>query len=306
MGALIDGQWTEQGFPTDAAGRFIRAPTTIRQRITADGSSGFGPEAGRYHLYVSWACPWAHRTMIVRALKKLESAISVSVVDALMGSDGWVFTRDPGGTLDDVNGAARLRDIYVLSDPKFTGRVTVPVLWDKRGRTIVNNESREIIRMLDSEMDAIADASVCLCPPDLAADIDQTIDAIYEPVNNGVYRAGFARSQQAYEDAVTTLFEALDHWDRHLSAQRYLCGARLTEADICLFTTLLRFDLVYHGHFKCNLRRIEDYPNLSGFVRDVYQTPGVAATCNFDHIKRHYYQSHESVNPRAIASNPVA
>ncbi len=300
MGALVDGQWLQTGFPTDESGRFVRAPTTIRGRISSDGSTEFPAESGRYHLYVAWACPWAHRTMIVRALLGLDDAITVSVVDPFMGDDGWAFTGSPGSTLDELNSTKLLREIYLLSDPKFTGRVTVPVLWDKTAKTIVNNESREIIRMFGEHMRGVSGADIDLCPDALRAEIDETIDAFYEPVNNGVYRSGFAKSQEAYEGAVTTLFEALDRWDEHLSTRRYLCGAQLTEADVCLFTTLVRFDLVYHGHFKCNVRRIQDYRHLWGFVRDVYQTRGVAATCHFDHIKRHYYQSHESVNPTRI------
>ncbi|MFT3767444.1 MAG: glutathione S-transferase family protein [Minicystis sp.] len=306
MGRLVEGRWTTEWYKPDAAGRFVRESASFRDRITADGSSGFPAEAGRYHLYVSLACPWAHRTLIVRALRKLDDAISISVVDPFMAEHGWTFSDAPGAIRDAVNGADHLHQIYVKARPDYTGRVTVPVLWDKQRGTIVNNESREIIRMLDTEMGALGDPAVNLCPAPLREEIDRTIDAIYTPVNNGVYRAGFATTQKAYDDAVVELFAALDHWEGVLSQRRYLCGDTLTEADVCLFTTLLRFDPVYHGHFKCNLRRIADYPSLWGFVRDVYQTPGVAGTCNLDHIKQHYYRSHETINPtRIVPRGPI-
>ena len=300
MGRLVDGKWTTAPQPVDDSGRFARTKTSFRDRITADGSSGFPAEVGRYHLYVAWACPWAHRALICRALKGLEQAVSISVVDPFMGDDGWRFSDAPGCIPDTVNGKKYLRDVYTLAKPDYTGSVTVPVLWDKQRQTIVNNESRQVLRMLDTEMDAIGDATVNLCPVDKRAEIDAVIDAIYEPVNNGVYRAGFARTQEAYDEAVGALFPALDAWNARLDKQRFLCGDRLTEADICLFTTLYRFDPVYYVHFKCNVRRIVDYPALWGFVRDVYQTPGVAGTCNLEHIKRHYYSSHGDVNPRRI------
>jgi putative glutathione S-transferase len=300
MGRLVEGRWTTEWYTPDAKGRFVRGETSFRGRITADGSSGFPAAKGRYHLYVSLACPWAHRTLIARALKKLEEAVSVSVVDPLMGDRGWVFGEGPGCAPDTVNGAEALWQVYTAARPDYTGRVTVPVLWDREQKTIVNNESREILRMLDTEMDAFGDASVTLCPEGRSAEIDRTIDALYQPVNNGVYRAGFATTQTAYDEAVTELFAALDVWDALLGGRRYLVGDLLTEADVCFFTTLVRFDAVYHGHFKCNLRRIVDYPHLSGYLRDIYQTPGVAETCNFDHIKQHYYRSHESINPTRI------
>jgi putative glutathione S-transferase len=236
----------------------------------------------------------------MRALRGLESAIGVSVVDPLMGDDGWVFTDAPGTQPDTVNGAQFLRDIYLKADVKYTGRVTVPVLWDKVRGTIVCNESREVMRMLDVELDDLAERGPTLAPPELLQSIDEVLDAIYNPINNGVYRAGFAKKQEAYDEACTGLFAALDRWEDHLGRERYLCGDRMTEADIALFTTLLRFDLVYYSHFKCNLRRVQDYPNLFGFLRDVYQTPGVAETCNLDHIKRHYYWSQVNVNPSRI------
>jgi glutathionyl-hydroquinone reductase len=300
MGRLVDGKWTTAPQPVDDSGRFARTTTSFRDRITADGSSGFPAEAGRYHLYVAWACPWAHRTLICRALKGLEEAIGISVVDPFMGDDGWWFSDAPGCIPDTVNGKRYLRDIYTLARPDYTGSVTVPILWDKTTRTIVNNESREVLRMLDVEMDAIGDATVNLCPADLRGEIDALIDDIYQPVNNGVYRAGFAQNQEAYEEAVDALFPALDRWNARLDKQRFLFGDRLTEADICLFTTLYRFDAVYYVHFKCNVRRIVDYPALWGYVRDIYQTPGVASTCKLDHIKQHYYRSHGDLNPRRV------
>jgi putative glutathione S-transferase len=306
MGRLVEGRWTTEWYKPDAAGRFVRESASFRDRLTADGSSGFPAEAGRYHLYVSLACPWAHRTLLVRALKGLTEAITVSVVDPFMAEHGWTFSTGPGCVPDTVNGAAYLHEIYTRARPDYTGRVTVPVLWDKRRGVIVNNESREIIRMLDTEMDAVGDPSVSLCPPALRAEIDGVLDAIYAPINNGVYRAGFAATQAAYDEAVVEVFAALDHWDAVLAGRRYLCGATLTEADVCLFTTLVRFDAVYHGHFKCNLRRVADYPNLGGYVRDVYQTPGVAGTVDQGHIKQHYYRSHEGINPtRIVPRGPI-
>jgi putative glutathione S-transferase len=300
MGLMVDGKWTTDWYKSDSKGRFKRPETKFRNPVTADGSSGFKAEAGRYHLYVSHACPWAHRTMIMRKLKKLEDAISVSIVDHFMGDDGWVFSENPGTIPDTVNNKQFLREIYQLADSNYSGRVTVPVLWDKQEKTIVNNESREILRMLDTEFDAVADSSANYAPAALLDKIDETQTAIYEPINNGVYRSGFATTQAAYEEAVTQLFDALDHWDSVLETQRYLCGDVITEADWCLFTTLVRFDPVYVGHFKCNLRRIVDYPNLWNYIKELYQVPGVAETCNFDHIKRHYYESHTGINPTGI------
>jgi putative glutathione S-transferase len=297
---LVEGKWVKERDQEDKEGQFVRPSTTFRNQVTVDGSSGFKAEAGRYHLYVSLACPWAHRTLIMRQLKGLTDAISLSVVDPLMLDEGWEFSDAPGCIPDTVNQARYLRDIYTLAEPKFTGRVTVPVLWDKAKQAIVNNESREIIRMFDTEFGAVAQSDADLCPAEQRDAIDAVIDAIYQPINNGVYRAGFATQQAAYERAVTELFEALDHWEQVLNGQRFLCGDRLTEADICMFTTLLRFDAVYHGHFKCNLRRIIDYPNLWGYLRDIYQYPGVKETCNLDHIKHHYYVSHTKVNPTGI------
>ncbi len=304
MGMLIDGVWTtENHFPTDESGEFQRKPTTFRDRITADGSSGHPAVAGRYHLYVSWACPWAHRTLIVRALRGLEDVLPVSYVDAFMGEDGWHFSERNGSTPDGVFGKEFLREVYVEADPEFTGRVTVPVLFDTETGTIVNNESTEIIRMLN---DAFGEGlakhpEVDLCPADLREASDAMRERIYHRFNNGVYRAGFARSQKAYEQAAGEVFDVLDELEEILADQRYLVSDdRITEADLCAFTTLLRFDPVYNTHFKCNLRRVADYPHLSGYLRDLYQTPGVAGTVHLEQIKEHYYRSHESVNPSRI------
>ncbi len=300
LGMLVKGQWMTEREQEDTQGRFLRPSTTFRDQITADGSSGFKAESDRYHLYVSWACPWAQRTAIMRQLKGLESAITLSAVDPVMGEEGWFFSDYPGSIPDTVNQTKYLREVYLKVEPDYTGRVTVPVLWDKHTHSIVNNESREIIRMLDTEFGAIAQKDTSYYPEDLRSQIDQTIDAIYQPINNGVYRAGFATKQSAYEEAVTELFDALDHYEQVLSQQRYLCGDRLTEADICMFTTLLRFDAVYYSHFKCNLRRIADYSNLWNYVKDIYQHPEIKSTCHLDHIKLHYYKSHPNVNPTGI------
>ena len=300
MGQLVDGKWTTDRTPRSAKGVFQRAEAGIRDWVTADGSSGFKAEPGRYHLYVSHACPWAHRTLIFRKLKKLEDAISVSVVDWHMTGDGWHFSERDGAIPDPVFGATFLRDVYVASHPNFTGRVSVPVFLDKKEKRIVNNESSEIIRMLNSEFNKIGDPSVDYYPEDLRKEIDAINPRIYDTVNNGVYKCGFAGSQEAYEEAFDALFATLDHVEGVLAHRRYLAGDRLTEADWRLFTTLIRFDAVYHGHFKCNLRRIEDYPNLSNYLRELCQVPGVAETVNMFHIKWHYYHSHTSINPLGI------
>ncbi|MGK7921248.1 MAG: glutathione S-transferase family protein [Trichodesmium sp.] len=301
LGILVDGKWISEREQEDSQGRFIRPTTTFRNKITADGSSGFKAEIGRYHLYISWACPWAHRTAIMRKLKGLEEAIGLSVVAAVIDQNSWEFSDcEPGSIPDTVNNHSYLWQLYLQAHSDYSGRVTVPVLWDKQTNTIVNNESREIIRMFDTEFNSIAKNDVNLCPEDLHDAIEKTMDTIYQPINNGVYRAGFAGSQFAYEEGVKDLFAALDYWDNILSKQRYLCGDRLTEADICMFTTLLRFDLVYYVHFKCNLRHLWDYPNLGNYLKDIYQHPGIKETCNFDHIKRHYYMSHPKVNPTRI------
>ena len=307
MGLLVDGVWKDQWYDTKASGgRFVRSDSTFRNWVTPDGrpgpsgEGGFAAAPGRYHLYVSLACPWAHRTLILRKLKKLDDAISVSVVSPHMGGAGWTFDESEGSTGDAVNGARTLADIYRLADPRFTGRVTVPVLWDKTRRTIVNNESSEIIRMLNSVFNAFTDATADFYPPQLRPEIDEVNGFVYRTINNGVYRAGFATTQAAYEEAFLALFDALDTIDTRLASQRYLVGSAITEADIRLFTTLVRFDAVYVGHFKCNLRRIADYPNLSHYLRDLYQTPGFGETVNLDHIKRHYYGSHRQINPTGI------
>jgi putative glutathione S-transferase len=301
MGKFDQGQWIKDDVaPADTQGRFQRARSVFRDWVSADGRTGFPAEASRYHLYVSLACPWAHRTLILRKLKGLEEAISLSVVDYLLGPEGWHFSDAPGAIPDTVAGARLLRELYLKANPAYTGRVTVPVLWDKRQGALVNNESRDIIRMFDEEFDAVARNPVSYAPADLKAQVDAMIDANYEPINNGVYRCGFAKTQAAYDEAVTDLFAGLDRCEALLAGQRYLCGDRVTEADWCLFTTLVRFDAVYVAHFKCNLRRVADYPNLSHYLKDLYQTPGVAETVDFGHIKGHYFRSHLGINPSGI------
>ncbi len=307
MGLLIDGIWRDRGDePKATGGRFVRRGAQFRNWVTPDGApgpsgeGGFEAEPGRYHLYVSLACPWAHRTLIFRKLKGLEDAISVSVVHWHMGDDGWEFREGPGCTPDTANGARFLREVYVKAQPDYSGRVSVPVLWDKKRAAIVSNESSEIIRMFNAAFDTLGNAASDFYPQDLRAEIDEINARVYATVNNGVYRAGFATSQGAYEEAVDALFETLADLEDRLAVQRYLAGARLTEADWRLFTTLMRFDPVYVGHFKCNKRRLADHPNLWGFTRELYQMPGIAETVNLDHIKRHYYGSHESINPHRI------
>ncbi|MCR5855599.1 glutathione S-transferase family protein [Mesorhizobium sp. J428] len=306
MGLLVDGIWQDKWYDTGKSGRFERAQSQFRDFVTADGSPApgrtraFKAEPGRYHLYVSLACPWAHRTLIFRKLKKLEDVISVSVVHHFMGEHGWTFLAEDGATGDTLYGLDYLHQIYTKADPTYSGRVTVPVLWDKQEQTIVSNESSEIIRMLNSAFDEWGDASVDLCPQALRGEIDALNAWIYPSINNGVYRCGFATKQAAYEEAFAELFAALDRAEDILSRQRYLAGERITEADWRLFTTLVRFDPVYVGHFKCNLRRIADYPNLSNYLRDLYQVPGVAETVNLHHIKHHYYGSHKTINPTGI------
>jgi putative glutathione S-transferase len=305
MGLLVDGVWQEDVSRTKD-GHFIRPTTRFRNFVTADGSAGptgeggFAAERDRYHLYVSLACPWAHRTLIFRALKKLDDAISVSVTEPLYGKTGWEFGTTPGATPDIVNGKKTLAEIYLLADPHYSGRVSVPVLWDKKRRTVVNNESSEIIRMLSSAFDAFTSVKTDYYPAALRAEIDRVNDLVYPNVNNGVYRAGFATSQAAYEEAARGVFAALDRLEAMLSRQRYLVGGQTTEADWRLFTTLIRFDTVYYGHFKCNLRRIADYPNLWNYLRELYQVPGIAETVSIEHIKRHYYGSQRQVNPTGI------
>ena len=291
---------------TNSAGEFIRWNSDFRHWVTADGSpgasgeGGFQAEPGRYHLYVSYACPWAHRTLIFRALKGLENVISVSVVHPLMPPESWVFGDYPGATPDHVHGFDRLHQLYEHAAPGFDGVVTVPVLYDKHRKMIVNNESSEIIRMLNSAFDPWGDAGIDFYPEKFRSDIDVINRLVYDNVNNGVYRTGFATSQSAYEAAYNRLFNTLDQLEMHLSKQRYLVGDQITEADWRLFTTLVRFDPVYHGHFKCNRQRLVDYPNLWAYTRELYQFGGVADTVNFDHIKTHYYGSHAMINPTGI------
>lgn len=317
MGRLVNGVWQDVWYDTRATnGHFKRSELQFRNWITADGSpgpsgeGGFEAEAGRYHLYVSLACPWAHRTLIFRKLKKLEDLISLSVVDPLMLANGWEFKGEErggedrggenGGTADHLFGSRMLWEVYLRADPVYSGRVTVPVLWDKRKNTIVSNESAEIIRMFNSAFDRLTGSTEDFCPQELRPEIDALNARIYDAVNNGVYKAGFATSQAAYEESVTALFAMLDELENRLASKRYLTGDRLTEADWRLFTTLVRFDPVYVGHFKCNIRRIADYPNLYGYLRELYQVPGVAETVNMHHIKAHYYRSHTTINPTGI------
>ncbi|HEY7664275.1 MAG TPA: glutathione S-transferase family protein [Xanthobacteraceae bacterium] len=307
MGLLVDGVWRdEQHGERTPGGRFVRPTTRFRNWVTEDGSAGpsgdggFAAARGRYHLYVSHACPWAHRTVIMRKLKGLDEVVSLSVVEPLYGPHGWRFGDSPGTVPDSVNGARELAEIYLRADPRYSGRVSVPVLWDKERRTIVNNESAEIIRMLNGAFGRFTNVRTDYYPAPLAAEIDRVNAFVYENVNNGVYRAGFATAQEAYEEAFRALFSALDELERRLSRQRYLVGGEITEADWRLFTTLVRFDAVYYSHFKCNLRRIVDYPNLGNYLRDLYQQDGVAATVNMDHIKTHYYGSQRQVNPTGI------
>ncbi|MFQ5636060.1 MAG: glutathione S-transferase family protein [Gammaproteobacteria bacterium] len=307
MGKLVEGKWHDVWYDTASRdGRFVRQDSAFRHWVTPDGSpgpsgdGGFPAEAGRYHLYVSLACPWAHRTLIMRRLKGLEDMIPVSVVNAHMGAEGWTFEPGPGVVPDPVNDAKRLHEVYTLADRNFTGRVTVPVLWDKQRATIVSNESADILRMFNSAFDAVGARPGDYYPADRRAEIDALNELVYSNVNNGVYRAGFASTQEAYDEAVVALFEALDTLEERLATQRYLTGDRITEADWRLFTTLVRFDPVYVGHFKCNLRRLRDYPNLWGYVRDLYQQPGIADTVDLPHIKAHYYGSHAAINPTGI------
>ncbi|MCM2291190.1 glutathione S-transferase family protein [Allorhizobium sp. BGMRC 0089] len=307
MGMLVDGVWQDVWYDTKSTkGRFQRSNAAFRNFITEDGAAGpsgtdgFKAEAGRYHLYVSLACPWAHRTLIFRQLKQLADLIPVSVVHPLMLENGWTFQQEDGATGDSLYGQDYLWQIYLKADPTYSGRVTVPVLWDKKRQTIVSNESAEIIRMFNSAFNDLTGNRLDFYPQDLREEIDQLNSRIYDRVNNGVYKAGFATTQAAYEEAVTPLFDTLDWLEERLSRQRYLCGERVSEADWRLFTTLVRFDPVYVGHFKCNIRRIADYPALSAYLRDLYQVPGVAGTVNFTHIKRHYYGSHKTINPTGV------
>ena len=314
MGQLVNGQWDDSWYDTkETGGRFVRSRQAFRNWVTPDGSpgpsgeGGFAAESGRYHLYVSYACPWAHRTLIFRALKGLEDHIDISVVHPDMLSDGWTFDDGfDGATGDRLFGDRYLRETYLRAAPDMSGRVTVPILWDKTRGTIVSNESAEIIRMLNSAFDGITGDSQDFWPEVLRGEIEAVNERVYETVNNGVYRAGFATSQQAYDEAVTALFESLDWLEERLARQRYLVGDRVTEADWRLFTTLARFDPVYHGHFKCNRKRLVDYPNLWAYARELYQWPGVAATVQPAHYIRHYHYSHDTINPhRIVPVGPV-
>ncbi len=308
MGLLVDGEWKDQWYDTKSTGgKFKRSTAGFRNWITADGSAGpsgeggFKAESGRYHLYVSYACPWAHRALIFRKLKGLEDHVGVSAVHPDMLSDGWTFEQDfDGATGDRLYGLPFLREIYLKADPKVSGRVTVPVVWDKERETIVSNESAEVIRMLNTAFDGITGNSDDYWPEELRSDIEPVNERIYDTLNNGVYKSGFATTQEAYEEAVHPLFDTLDWLEDRLGDNRYLMGDRITEADWRLFTTLVRFDPVYHGHFKCNRRKIAEYPNLWGYTRELYQWPGVAETVHFDHIMRHYHYSHETINPNRI------
>ena len=307
MGLLVDGQWQDKWYDTDKSkGRFVRSAAQFRNWVTADGSAGpsgrtgFKAEADRYHLYVSFACPWANRTLIFRKLKGLEKIISLSVVHWHMAENGWTFEPGEGVISDSIFNAKYLRDIYLKADSSYSGRVTVPVLWDKQNNTIVSNESSEIIRMFNSAFDEVGATADDYYPEALREEINALNERIYDTVNNGVYKAGFATTQQAYEDAVVPLFDTLNGLEQRLASQRYLTGKQITEADWRLFTTLIRFDPVYVGHFKCNLKRLVDYPNLWAYTRDLYQQPGVAETVNMHHIKQHYFGSHTVVNPTGI------
>ena len=311
MGHLLEGRWVN----TDRrmTGQFIRSQSQFRNWVTADGSAGpsgaggFKAEAGRYHLYISLACPWASRTLIFRSLKGLEGMVGLSVTHWLMAEHGWTFAPGEGVVPDMVNNAEFLHQLYTRADPRYSGRITVPVLWDKQRDTIVNNESSEIIRMFNSAFDTVGARQGDYYSEPLRVEIDRVNERIYETVNNGVYKAGFAGTQAAYETAVVSLFESLDWLQQRLSQARYLVGEQPTEADWRLFTTLVRFDAVYHGHFKCNIRRLVDYPNLWAYARDLYQRPGFGDTTDFDHIKRHYYMTHPQINPtRIVPKGPIA
>jgi Predicted glutathione S-transferase len=298
MHMMVDGEWRTDAFvATNEQGEFTRSVTQFRDTITPASDARFAPDPDRYHIYISRACPWAHRVAITRRLLGLEDQISLSVVEPVRIDDGWEFSAEHPDPLGD---AQYLREVYTRADPAYTGRVTVPVLWDTVEETIVNNESREIMRMLSTAFDA--PTGVDIAPIQLRPAIDDAIDDIYEPINNGVYRAGFADTQEAYSAAIDELFEALDRYDRLLGEQRFVVGDTLTEADIALFVTLVRFDDVYHTHFKCNRRAIHEYPNLWGHTRELYQLPGVAETVNLDHIRRHYFASHTDINPKQIVA----
>ncbi len=304
---MVEGRWHDHWYDTKASeGRFVRSESQFRNWVTPNGepgptgAGGFKAEPGRYHLYAALACPWSHRTLIFRALKGLTDAISISATHWRMGSEGWTFDEGPGVIPDPIHGARYLHEIYKAASARYTGRVTAPILWDKQTATIVSNESADIIRMMNSAFDGVGATEGDYYPEPLRPDIDRINSQIYERINNGVYKAGFATTQAAYEEAVVPLFATLDRLETLLGAQRYLCGPRITEADWRLFPTLVRFDPVYVGHFKCNLRRLSDYPNLWAYTRELFQWPGMREAVNFEHIKRHYYESHESINPTRI------
>ncbi len=310
MGGLLrDGEWiTKEKWEQSSDGHFKRQESVFRDRTSVEADARFEPGKGRYHLYVSLACPWAHRTLIVRALKGLEESISVSVVEPFMGSGGWTFDADAddASTQDHLFGFDALHKVYTKADATFSGRVTVPILWDRETQTIVNNESSEIIRMLDETFGALATRDAILYPEHLRDAIDAATADIYEPINNGVYRCGFASKVSAYEESFDNLFAALDRWDSYLADHRYMVGDQLTLADVCMFTTLVRFDPVYYVHFKTNRQLISQYEHLSGYLRDIYQTPGIAETVNMHHIKQHYYRSHTQLNPKGfVPKGPV-
>jgi glutathionyl-hydroquinone reductase len=306
LGQLVNGKWTTEWTERNETGKFQRMSTQFHNWVTVDGSSEFPAIAGRYHLYISLGCPWAHRTAILWKLKGLEKMVGLSIVDPVISEQGWQFSDYPGCIRDTVNQTDYLWQVYVKSEPSYTGRVTVPVLWDKQTNQIVNNESRQIIQMFNSAFDALGANSVDFYPSCLRENIDRVINKIYQPINNGVYRSGFASSQSAYNEAVTELFQALETWEEVLSRQRYLCGDELTLADWCLFTTLFRFDLAYYGLFKCNLKRLVDFSNLWDYCRELYQYPGVQSVCDIDHVKCLYYAGLPELNPtRIVPLGPV-
>lgn len=307
MGLLVDGEWHDEWYDTKkSGGRFIRSDSQFRNWITKDGSpgptgeGGFKAEPNRYHLYVSYACPWASRTLIMRSLKGLSDIISVSAVHPLMAENGWTFEDGPGVVKDPIHNAKYMHEIYTHVEPEYSGRVTVPVLYDKKTDKIVNNESSEIMRMFNSAFEGLESNDYDFAPEELLDEIDEMNDFVYDTINNGVYKSGFATEQDVYEEEVTKLFDALDKLEAHLETNEYLVGGKITEADWRLFTTLVRFDPVYHGHFKCNLRQLMDYKNLWRYTRELYNWPGVKETVNFDHIKEHYYMSHDTINPNKI------
>lgn len=301
MGLLVDGKWQDKWYDTSKnGGKFERQASKFRDKVSSEDGSTFPAESDRYHLYVSLACPWAHRALIFRKLKGLEGHIDVSVVHPEMLDQGWEFKDYPGSTGDKLYNFDYAHQIYTKAEPEITTRVTVPILWDKRTETIVNNESAEIIRIFNSGFNSLTNNEDDYYPNAQREEIDAINNMVYHDINNGVYKAGFATTQEAYEEAVTALFCALDRVEERLSKQRYLVGSKITEADWRLFTTLIRFDAVYHGHFKCNKKQIADYPNIYGYMKELYQVPGVAETVNFDHIKRHYYYSHTMINPTQV------